>query len=248
VKLSSNSADASLPPTVTVAAGNSTATFTVTSKEVVSDVAVTLTARQGGRTKSTVLTIEAPLLQSVSVSPSSIVGGNAVSGTITLHHPAPNGGVILALSSDSPDASAPATITVPAGAKTNTFTITTLGLEIATRVTISASISGTIKTTSLTIQPAQMSGFIVSPNTVVGGSSATGTVYLNGSAPSDGATVTLTSSGVNASVPKTVKVPAGATSVSFTVTTRAVSNLGTVILTAKYRGEVQTAGITLQPA
>src|SRR5262249_57849157 len=53
-----------------------------------------------------------------------------------------------------------------------------------------------------------------SPNPVVGGNAATGTVTLSGPAPQSGALVTLSSSPGLASAPPNVTVPAGATSAS----------------------------------
>jgi hypothetical protein len=48
-------------------------------------------------------------------------------------------------------------------------------------------------------------------------------------------------------VPVTVTVAAGMSQVSFPVNSAVVNNLITVVITAKYKGVVQTAGITVQP-
>jgi DnaJ-class molecular chaperone len=92
---------------------------------------------------------------------------------------------------------------------------------------------------------ASLSGVSVSPASVTGGTSATGTVTLSSAAPSGGASVTLSSSGASASVPASVTVAAGATSATFAVTTTSVASNTTVTLTATYSGVSRTASLTV---
>jgi len=60
------------------------------------------------------------------------------------------------------------------------------------------------------------------------------TVSLGATAPAGGAIVTLVSSNVAATVPKTVKIPAGAISASFTISTNAVTLSTPITITATY--------------
>jgi hypothetical protein len=65
-------------------------------------------------------------LQSLSLNPTTVVGGNNSQGTVTLAGAAPAGGVAVALSSgDTAWAQVPPSVTVPAGSASATFTITT---------------------------------------------------------------------------------------------------------------------------
>lgn len=75
--------------------------------------------------------------------------------------------------------------------------------------------------------PANLSSLAISPSTVVGGNSATGTVALDTVAPSGGALVSLTSTGP-VSVPFSITVPAGSTTASFPISTSAVAPPTTV--------------------
>lgn len=94
-------------------------------------------------------------LSTLSVSPTSVVGGNAVQGTITLTSGAPSGGAVVTLSSANPSVVAvPASVTVPAGASTATFAVTTSSVTANTSVVITASYGGTSRTTTLTVTPA----------------------------------------------------------------------------------------------
>jgi hypothetical protein len=87
----------------------------------------------------------------------------------------------------------------------------------------------------------------LNPTSVTGGSSSTGTVTLDGPAPSYGAIVNLSSSASAAMVPPSVTVASGATSATFTVSTSAVTASTPVTVTATYGGAMKTASLTVNP-
>jgi len=94
-------------------------------------------------------------LSTVSVSPSSVVGGSSAQGTITLTSGAPSGGALVSLSSANPSVAAvPASVTVAAGASSVNFSITTASVTANTSVVITATYNGTSRTTTLTVTPA----------------------------------------------------------------------------------------------
>jgi hypothetical protein len=95
---------------------------------------------------------------------------------------------------------------------------------------------------------AGLSSLAVSPASVTGGASATGTVTLTAGAPAGGAVVALSSSGAAAAVPGSVTVAAGATSATFAVTTAAVSSPTTATISASYGTATQAASLTVTPA
>ncbi|MEN3327044.1 MAG: hypothetical protein V7638_1851, partial [Acidobacteriota bacterium] len=93
-------------------------------------------------------------LSTVSMSPSSVVGGSTSQGTVTLTSGAPSGGALVSLSSANPSVAAvPASVTVAAGASTATFTVTTSAVTANTSVVITATYGGVSRTTTLTITP-----------------------------------------------------------------------------------------------
>jgi hypothetical protein len=100
-----------------------------------------------------------------------------------------------------------------------------------------------VPTSSATVSLASIT---VQPNTVTGGSSATGTATLNAAAPGNGAVVTLSSSGSAASVPATVTIGAGTTSNQFPVSTSSVSTETVVTITGTYNG-TQSTTIDVEP-
>ena len=87
-----------------------------------------------------------------------------------------------------------------------------------------------------------------SPNSVVGGNAATGTVTLTGAAPTAGASVSLSSASGAVQVPATITVPAGATSANFAITTSAVATQTLVTVSASYGGTTKTTTFTVNPA
>jgi hypothetical protein len=86
------------------------------------------------------------------LSPTAIVGGSTVVGTITLPVPAPAGGTVVTLvSGNTGVATVPASATILAGATTATFTAATSVQSISTQVTISGTSSGGSGSALLTV-------------------------------------------------------------------------------------------------
>src|SRR5882762_3028764 len=142
---SSNTAVATVPANVTVPAGATSATFTVTTLAVSASTSVTISASYAGVTKTASLTVTAqpPTLTSLVLSPTSVNGGSPSMGSVTLNAPAPSGGALISLSiSNTVVATVPASVTIPAGATSATFTVTTLAVTSSTPITISASYAG----------------------------------------------------------------------------------------------------------
>jgi hypothetical protein len=155
---SSNPAVAAVPVSVTVAAGaNKSAPFTITSTAVGVATPVTISATYGGVTKTASITVNAAELVSLRLSPASVRGGHSTThNTVTLNGEAPAGGAVVSLGSgNSTVASVPATVTVPAGATSATFTIQTTTVTEDTVVAITASYNGVSKPENLTVTPKQ---------------------------------------------------------------------------------------------
>lgn len=91
----------------------------------------------------------------------------------------------------------------------------------------------------------ELSSLSLSPTTVTGSKSSTGTVVIDRNAPAGGAQVNLSSSDPAASVPASVTVPQGASSATFTVTTSSVASTRNVEISASRRGVTRTAGLTV---
>ncbi len=121
---SSNPAAATVQTPVTIQAGSSSVTFTVAA--VAAGTATITASLNGSSSQSPMLTVTArPVaLSSISLSASSVVGGDSVIGTVTLTAAAPAGGAVVSLSGGDP-VTVPESVIVPAGSASATFTIST---------------------------------------------------------------------------------------------------------------------------
>ena len=111
------------------------------------DTNVTITATDGRYAFSTILTVRAaapaPVLSGVSVNPTSVVGGNPSTGTVTLSAPQ-SGATVVALSTPLPAsvATMPSSITVPAGATSASFQIATKPVTETFNMNVFADLAG----------------------------------------------------------------------------------------------------------
>ena len=241
-----NPAVAAVSATATIPAGATTTTFTITTKAVPATLIATLTATFAGLSQKAKLEIRSARIIGVTVAPASLTGGAPAVGTVTLDSPAAvAAGLVISLSSSAPAGTVPATVTVPLGASTVTFPVTTAVVPAPVLDTLTATLDSISKTTVLTIQPIQATSLVLTPPLVVAGLPSVGTVTVNAPAPPGGLVVTLSQLGTAESLPATVTVPAGATSATFTIGT---SLAGTVTISAVAGGQTRTATLTVSTA
>ncbi|MGC2238556.1 MAG: FG-GAP-like repeat-containing protein [Pyrinomonadaceae bacterium] len=247
----------SMPSSVTIPAGQTNASFPYETNTTGVTTPVNISASYGGATKTATLTIAAPSqnipISSVTLSPSTVVvGGNiGVRITVNLASGSPLEGARIMLSSSNP-----AIVVVPRVIRTNfegqtsAFTdVSAATVSAPTQVTITATYGGSTQSAILTVTPPannapSITGLTLNPASVAGGSASTGTVTLSAAASSP-TTVTLSSSSAIASVPASVTVPAGATSVNFTVNTISIASPVSSIITATLNGISRSATLTV---
>jgi hypothetical protein len=134
-----------VPESVSIPEGNSAVSFVITTSPV-SGLATGghVTATAGGVSKSIFVNVApdpnaAPLLQSMTIAPASVTGGTNATGTVFLSAPAPSGGISVTLSTSSRSvAQAPGIVTVPGGATSASYTLTTFAVSADTAATITA--------------------------------------------------------------------------------------------------------------
>ena len=155
VTLSSANSAATVPSSVTVPANATSANFTVSTTAVGSTTLGNITAAYSGVAKSATLAVNpsAPArLSAMTLSPTTVVGGSNSIGTVTLTKAAPAGGLVVTLASNRPTkALVPANVTVPAGASSAAFNVTTTAVNKRTIASISAFYGGLTKSATLTI-------------------------------------------------------------------------------------------------
>jgi len=192
-----------------------------------------------------------PTLSALELSPAAIREGATSTGTVTLGGPAPAGGLVVALSSGNAfAASVPPDVTVPAGATSATFTATGNPTSGTSSSVIAASAGGVSRSAVLTVHSNDptLSNLSITPLSVTGGSSATGTVTLTAPATAGGVVVGLSSDSAVAGVPPTVTVPADALTASFTVTTTAVTASSSALIRATHGAASRAFQLAVTPA
>jgi len=244
VKLSSDLHLATVPATVKVKPGLRLATFTVKTVTVGAQYTANISASLEDATLSNALKISPPDLVSVTIKPTSLIGGATATGAITLNGPAPAGGMPVTLSI-SPYGSVPATVTVPVNKTSATFTIKTPAVATDTTSTVTAEIGTSSKSATLTISAPKLKSLTLSPTTVVHGKASVGTVTLTSAAPSNGLAVALSSSRTEVTVPASVTIAAGKTSATFSVKTNSVKSKTSATISASAGGVTKTAMLTI---
>jgi len=253
VPLSSTNQQAFPVTNVSIPAGSTTGSVSIQAGTVSTSTTATVTASYNNSYANATVTVN-PLggagivLGSVSVSPSTVVGGLSPLGSVFLSGPAPSGGAMVQLSSNNPHfVQVPFWVTVQAGYTSGTFPVTTVFTSSPVGATILASYNQTQYGASVTVLPLGISGLTFYPSTVSAGSPASFTVYLNGPAPA-GATISLTSSNSSAlQVAATVPVPIGAFQVVVTGTTFQVPSQTTATVNATYNGSSGQGAVTIVP-
>jgi hypothetical protein len=249
VTLASDPADAaSVPESLVVPPGATTAAFPIATRRVAGLTPVTVIATGGGASGAVMLRLWPATLASISPEMGNVTGGLSTSARVTLTAPAPGGGTIVILTSSTPGlVSVPGAVLVPAGEISASFRVTTRPARGTPTVILSASLAQETRQAYLMIVPISLASVAVRPGAVTGGTPSTGTILLSGPAPPGGAMLTLTSANpAAAAVPGSVIVPEGATKATFPVTSSAVTQDQWVMLFATYGGVTQTTRLAVR--
>ncbi len=259
VALTSSSSAVSVPATVTVSSGATTAAFSAAVSAVTSSETATLTATSSGISKVYALQLTAQTV-GLSLSANSLAFGDVnldtpTSQTLTLTSSGTaaltiNAATLTGSSFKMTGATFPMTLNpgktatlqvtfdpASAGAVTGSILITS---DASANPTATISLSGTGDSTAgalseLSCANASMSG---------AGEDAC-TVTLNAAAPTGGLVVTLASTNTFVAVPATLTVPAGSTSAGFSASVAAVPSAQTASLTATAGGVTKTFALQL---
>jgi hypothetical protein len=253
-----NPALVTTPNEVLIPAGQTSASFPISTQQTGLTTDVVITGLYGGVARTATLTVSAPTtsaaISTVSLSPSTVVGGSTqgVRVSVTLDQPAPPERATIALSSNRPDlVRLPPSLQIESGFTSGFADFTTLPVSAPTQVTINATYGNSSQSAVLTLTPATqtgptLAGLVLNPTTVTGGSNAQGTVTLSAPAPSS-TVVNLSTSSALASVPASVTIPAGASAANFNVTTASVTSPASVTVSAVLSGTTRTATLNINP-
>ena len=150
VSLASDDDGVTVPASVTVAAGVTSASFTANISAVSTPQTVTLTASAGGAVETFALLLNAasrditnpPVLSGLNCGSSSMTGAGTEDCAITLSAAAPSGGFGVSLGSNDAAVIVPGSVTVAAGSASASFTANVSAVAAAQTVTLTASAGG----------------------------------------------------------------------------------------------------------
>lgn len=215
------------------AAGQSSATFTLAAPKSVS-AAEDVQVKAGDSPSSSAVIqllpqIAKATIESVTVSPGALLGGNGESATalVTLSSPAPVEGVDVSISVSSPSLALSTNVLhLPEGVTTGTFNVRAPYPALQNETVDLIVTSADTKQATVTILPqdteSEVASLILSPTALTAqqGSYSVGTVTLRSPAPDTGLDVSLaTASQSLVQIPKSVHVEPGQLSVQFRVYT-----------------------------
>lgn len=257
VALSSSSpAAASVPASVTVLAGATVGSFTVTTAPVAAITPVTISAHVGVSTfAAALIVLPPPTITAINFFPGIVTGGASTNVQVVLSYPpAPCCNVVSVSSSNPAVAPVPASLTFNANdPSAGLFPILTQPVAVNTVVTITAGFNGQIFSAPLTVAatppPPSAASLALTPATVVGGSPSVGVVTLGSPSPvAAGTPVALSSSNpAVASVPAAITVSFNSTNGTFSVATSAVTAPTQVAISATSGGTTASATLTVTP-
>jgi len=181
-----------VPTRIQLANGQSRVEFPVTGAAAAAEQFADISIRDPGSGRvvaSGRLTVTAPALVSLTLNKSEVVGGtpgSTVTGTVTTDGVAAGHGLAVALgqscSSCPEPLNLPASVLVPGGARSGTFSFAPETVGLTTQYTVSASQGSVVKSAALTSSPLRLQALAISPSSITGSQTATLTVTLNAAA------------------------------------------------------------------
>ncbi len=183
------------------------------------------------------------------VSPVALVGGSETDGVVQLTYPTNGTGPrLVSLESSEPGIlSVPESVAVANDATGVSFRMTSPHVTTGVRVTLTATLGSSAKSTTVYIDPYAFRGIFASPNEVTGGDTTDIVVQITGEAAVGDYTVFLSSSLPAVHLPVSLAIPLGEKGVSVRVKTSPVSAPTVATLTAKLGAFSQTTSLKLEP-
>lgn len=234
--------------------------FDIQTSFVASNSSVVLTALLNGDFAQDSLFVEATQIIGMTLTPSTVVGGNTSVGRVTISRAAGQTGLRIPLTNSNPAACTisggdPSNLTlqnvvvVPAGATTATFQIVTNPVSGGATATIATNKPGyAVASALLTIQAVNVSfTFTLTPQSLTGGATSKGRVTLATVSPID-LTFNISSDSVFATpAVSTITIPAGSTFREFDVLTSVTGATVTANISAELFGQTQSKTLTIFP-
>ncbi len=253
---SANATVVQAPSTLTIPAGQDTATFNLTTGGVSKTTEVQVNASLLGVGLSQSMKVQPANLVSVTFAPDRVAAESTTTGTVTLNGVAGEPFTVSLVLEGAPAGYTvtPSTLTFAQGDRTKTFRVTTgpEGKAVTRKVTATRAAQGnyTASTASGTffVDAVSVTGLTLNPIAVAGGGNVIGTVTIGTPAPTGGVAVKLsTTNSAYAPVPARITVPAGSTTTTFVIRTVATPDPISLVIKA-FRGTFGTPSYSQKAA
>lgn len=244
VTLSDNSANVSIPTSVTMPVGATQVAFNAFTTNPPATQNVTVNASAWSTTQSASFTLHRIPAFTYTPSSNDVYGGNSFSATINMGAAVPIAATFT-FSDSAAQISSPASTTIPVGGQTRVVTLNTSSVAAPVNATITARLANTTATSPVTLHPRpELSLLSLHPNIIQGGNPVTGRITMTVAGGAGSQSLRVTDSSSSVTTPSLVVVDPGAATEDFNITTAAVAANINVTVTASLRTVTRTA--TLQ--
>src|ERR1035441_2100938 len=170
IGLSSNSANLTVPASVTIPFGSISGTFLAAASAFTADQTATVTATLNGSSQSATLSLVAPVTLSALQCAAASLASNASTTCTVMLSKAPATSTVVALANSAPSIlTVPASVSVAANATSATFTASTGTLVSGQTATVTATLNGSSQSATLSLLgPVTLSGITASAITASG--------------------------------------------------------------------------------
>jgi len=189
-------------------------------------------------------------LSGITLTPDFVNGGDPMQATIQLNGIARSGGFPVSLRSTSLAAQPPGIVTIPENSPSVQTTVNTSAVNTVQTGRIQASASAVTVSADFEIDPptqAALNGFSISPQSVLGGRTLSGTVLLTNPAPPGGLNIQLASDNDAVRPPSAITVPFTQNSATFNIPTVAVNAPVNATVTATQSRYTFSAKVAVLP-
>ncbi|HXA08220.1 MAG TPA: putative Ig domain-containing protein [Bryobacteraceae bacterium] len=249
--LTSTSGSLSVPASVTIGPGMTSATFTAQAAAVSVKSTVVVSAPGGISQAFTLLppanSVPPPSSVGFSCSPAALTGGGYTSCALTLPSSAPTGGLSVQLSSSSSQVIVPPVVQVAPGSSTAQFTATSAIISHDENVTISAAAENSSMQTSLVLVGLKPLSLSCLPKTAVAGTPVICQVTLNSTNATGTAVLAISSSDTHVVPPASIFSQPGEATAQFQARTTAIAQTQAVTISAALDGVAVQDNVTLTP-
>lgn len=248
ILLTSNQKSVTVPSSVTIPYLTTSASFWISTGYVSKAVVATIKASLQSKSVIKTLAVKPIALTAFNLSVSSVVGGEKFTGFARIDGTAPPGGLVIAVSTSASIVTAPSYVTVPSGQSSIRFDLTAQPVATRTSCRVTATYAEASIDANVRVDPPYLVKVDLSSPTVVCGEHTTGTLYLNGPAPSAGFPIALSSDQTAAPIASSASVPAGWSMANFSITTNQVARqVVATIAATDPNGVVLTTSLTILP-